>query len=313
MIVAFTTLFLGLTLGPHPVAVTVGEPVAAVELLLDGVAVGRLEGEPWTTSVDFGPVLAPHVLEAVALDAGGAELGRAGQRINLPRPPAEAEVVIERGAEGDPTVARLSWESLAGAEPRSVTAVFDGRPVEVADPHRIVLPPHDPERLHFLRVEIEFTDNVSTVVEATFGGLYQDRAETELTAIPVAPTGDDVSLSLDEIDGWFATVDGEPLRPVAVEEGPGEVVAILDGGAQGRIRELGRRWSHADARARAGPRTGARGAGRGSQGAVREMSRVIPSRALAGSIGDQGVYFRPPCSYSSLATFSRGGRRSDKS
>lgn len=256
MIVAFATLFLGLTLGPHPVTLTVAEPVAEVELLLDGVPIRTLAGEPWTASVDFGPVLAPHLLVAVARDSEGEELGRAVQRINLPRSPAEADVVIQPGGEGRATVALVTWESLTGAEPRIVTAMLDGRPVKVDDPHRVVLPSHDPDQLHFLRVELEFDDNVSTVVEATFGGLYQDRSQTELTALPVVPTDGVRRLAPAEMEGWFATVEGEPLRPVAVEDGPGEVVVIVDGGIHQQIWDLGRRWTYGAATSRMGARSG---------------------------------------------------------
>src|SRR5215208_5496774 len=44
--IAFLTFFLSLTSGAHPVEVSVAGPVAAVELLLDGAPVGRLDGPP---------------------------------------------------------------------------------------------------------------------------------------------------------------------------------------------------------------------------------------------------------------------------
>lgn len=102
MQIAFVTLFLGLTLGAYPVEVSVEGPVAAVELLLDGASVGRIAGPPWTGQVDFGTALQPHELVARALDAQGQEVARARQWINLPRPEAEAEVVLEGSAQGRP-------------------------------------------------------------------------------------------------------------------------------------------------------------------------------------------------------------------
>jgi len=240
MIVAFASLFLGLTLGVQPVTVAVADQVAGVEILLDGQQVGMAEAPSWTVSVDFGSRLAPHELEAVALDAKGVELSRTSQRVNLPRPAAEAEVVIEGGEEGRGGVARVTWDSVAASVPRSVDAALDGRSLKVADPRRIPLPSYDPKQLHFLRVELEFSDTVSAVAEATFGGVYQNDTRTDLTAVPVVPEkGAPKRLEAADLQGWFATVDGEPLEPVAVESGPAEVVFVLDGAAQRKLWELG--------------------------------------------------------------------------
>jgi len=163
-------------------------------------------------------------------------------------------VVIEGGADGRGAVARITWESVAAATPRAVTAVLDGQPVQVSNPRRVELPPFDPEQLHFLRVELEFTDIVSAVAEATFGGVYQDASRTELTALPVVPVeGAPRTLRAEDLEGWFATVAGEPLPPVAVEDGPGEVVFVLDGAAQREIWKLGWTISLLGARDSIGP------------------------------------------------------------
>ena len=100
MSVAFASLFLGLVLGVQPVDLVVGDGVARVELLHDGRACGEADEPPWSVPCDLGDVLAPHRLEAVAYGPGGDELGRASQWINLPRPEAEASVVLE-GIEDD--------------------------------------------------------------------------------------------------------------------------------------------------------------------------------------------------------------------
>ncbi len=63
--VQFVTLLLGLTLGVKPIEVAVAGDAAAVEMRLDGRAVGRLEGPPWRLEVDFGHRLEPRLLEAV--------------------------------------------------------------------------------------------------------------------------------------------------------------------------------------------------------------------------------------------------------
>ncbi len=236
MIVAFASLFLGLVLGVQPVTVTVTDQVAQVRLELDGREVGTATAPSWTVPVDFGSILSPHELEAIALDRSGTELARIDQRVNLPRPAAEAEVVIEGGDDGQGGVAKVTWDSVAAPSPRSVAATLDGRPLSVTDPHRIALPPYEPKQLHFLRLELDFTDTVSAVAEATFGGIYQNDTRTQLTALPVAlEKGAPKKLEVADLTGWFATVGGEPLRPVAVETGPAEVVFVLDGAAQ---REL---------------------------------------------------------------------------
>ena len=74
--ISFATLLLGLLMGPRSVELTVGGPVARVELLLDGASVAVLSSPPWAHDVDFGPRPEPHELVAVALDAEGKELAR---------------------------------------------------------------------------------------------------------------------------------------------------------------------------------------------------------------------------------------------
>lgn len=244
MVVAFASLFLGLTLGVQPVTVEVADSVASVELQLDGRSVATADPPEWSARVDFGSILSPHELTAVARDDDGEELGRAAQKINLPRAAAEASLVIEPGDDGAGAVARVRWESVAGTEPESVTATFDGRALQVSDPHRIPLPAHNPDQLHLLQVELAFSETVSTVLEATFGGSYGNEARTDLSSLAVVPAGDgEVPSDPAAFDGWLATIDAEPLNVVAVEEGPAEAVFVMDRGAQWEIWQLGRRMA----------------------------------------------------------------------
>ncbi len=53
MIVALVTMLLGLTAGVKTIEVAVAEPVARVEMLLDGAAAGVLDGPPWSLEVDL--------------------------------------------------------------------------------------------------------------------------------------------------------------------------------------------------------------------------------------------------------------------
>ena len=99
MAIVFATALLGLVVGVHPVNLEVGAEVARVELLLDGELVGQRAGPPWEIPCDFGDDLSPHELVAVALDAAGEELGRAGQWVNYPHSAnARARVAIDRAA-----------------------------------------------------------------------------------------------------------------------------------------------------------------------------------------------------------------------
>jgi hypothetical protein len=236
--VAFATLFLGLTVGPHPVELLVGHGVDYVDLLVDGVPVQRMTAEPWTEVCDLGATLEPHLLEAVAYDAAGEELGRATQRLNLPRPPAQAEILLDPDPVTNQLIARLRANSIASAAPESVHVLFDGLPVDAERPDAIPLPPHDPEQLHYLRIEVRFADGLSSVVERTFGGSFVDEVDTELTA---------VALELDKkalepspsATGWLQAGDND-LTVVDIVTGSANIILIRDHSAQRDIDRMAR-------------------------------------------------------------------------
>jgi len=223
--VGFVTLLLGLVVGMQPVELVVDPAVASVELRLDGRAIGELSGAPWRLRCDFGTSLEPHELVAVAFGAAGEELGRTRQWINLPQQPAEAAIVLEEGEGGRGTVAHLAWESVVAPEPLAIAISFDGRPLAVEDPHRIVLPDYDPDALHFLRAELEFEEGVSSVVEVSFGGAYADEVNIQLTAVPVVVERRSELPSVAQLQGRF-TEAGRPLEVVAAEIGPVEVIVV---------------------------------------------------------------------------------------
>jgi hypothetical protein len=235
--VTFATIFLGLLVGVQSVEVLVTDPVAAVELRLDGERVGTLRSEPWALDCDFGDDLVPHELVALALDAEGREIDLARQWVNLPGPPAEASIFLEDSENGASRVARLSWESLVEAVPTRVVVSFDGLPLEVNDPHRIELPPHDPAELHFLRAELEFSLNVSAVAELSFGGFYADQVNSELSSVPIVLERRVKLPPAKKLQGWFLK-GAQPLNVVAVEEGPAEVVVVMDRAAHEPLSRL---------------------------------------------------------------------------
>ncbi len=222
--IAFASLFLGLFFGVKPVEVVVGQEVAAVELRLDGESLGTLRGAPWVRECDFGSELAPRHLEAVALDAAGRELSRVSQWLNLPQEAAVASVVLESTEGG--RVATVSWESSAGAEPKSVAASLDGAPLAVSDPRRIALPAVNESNLHLLHVELEFEDHVTSRVDLTFGGAYADEVSTEITALAIRAAGKPRRApTAAGAQDWF-TKGGEPLRVVTIEKGSAEIVIV---------------------------------------------------------------------------------------
>ncbi|HEX5720392.1 MAG TPA: hypothetical protein VF179_29830 [Thermoanaerobaculia bacterium] len=234
MQIAFVTLFLGLTLGAYPVELAVEGPVAAVELVLDGTVVGRIQGPPWTGQIDFGASLAPHELAARALDANGQEVARTRQWVNLPRPAAEVEVLLE--GVGKPSTARLTWQSRTGAQPRSVSLTLDGQPLTLGPDGRAALPPYDPESAHVLSAEVHFAPSVVARTDAVFGGKYGSEVSTDLTAVPVRVRRG--KLTGASLRGQLLA-GGAPLAVAAVDDGPAEVFLVRDLGADESLKELG--------------------------------------------------------------------------
>jgi hypothetical protein len=235
--IAFITLLLGLISGVYPIEVTVGGPVAAVDFTLDGADVGRVEHPPWVGRVDLGADLRPHQLTARALDAKGNELSRATQWINLPRPPAEVDVVLETDEKGVAKAAQLTWQSVNGVNPTSIGLTLDGLPLKVDGAGRAALPPRDLGTLHVLSADLWFPPGVTARRDVAFGGQYGSEVATELTALPVrvrpgAPLPPPAGLA-----GWF-TLGGQPLPVAAVEGGAGKVVLVRVPSAQEVIDKL---------------------------------------------------------------------------
>ncbi|HEY6064504.1 MAG TPA: hypothetical protein VIY96_00010 [Thermoanaerobaculia bacterium] len=235
--IAFTSLFLGLVLGIHPVGVAVEGPAAAVALELDGTPIGRADRQPWALDVDLGRDLSPHELVARAFDGSGREIARTRQWLNVPRPPAEATLLLERNAEGRAVATRVTWQSLLGTAPQRVSVTFDGQPLDVSDPKRIALPDYDPDTTHMIAAEVEFSPAVSSRAGLVLGGLSRSEASSELTGVPVRvrksampPPG--------ELQGWFRK-GSDPLRVVAVEKGPVLLIVVRDTDHMEALGKLG--------------------------------------------------------------------------
>ncbi|HSN86027.1 MAG TPA: hypothetical protein VL025_04680 [Thermoanaerobaculia bacterium] len=233
--IAFLTLLLGLTTGAIPIQVTVDGPVAAVEYVLDGAAVARAEAPPWSATIDFGK-LEPHEFVARALDRDGKEIARASQWLNVPRPPAEVEILLEPGPEGNPAAARLSWQSLIATHPATISLTLDDRPLVVQD-RRAILPAVDLKVAHILTAELRFSPGVVARKDVVFGGEWGSQVSTELTAVPVRVARGIELPAAERLEGWF-TGGGRPLPVGAVDDGPGRVVVVRVAAATEILHEL---------------------------------------------------------------------------
>ncbi|HEV8582408.1 MAG TPA: hypothetical protein VGX68_25355 [Thermoanaerobaculia bacterium] len=223
--IAFATLLLGLISGVYPIEVTVGGAVTAVEFTLDGAPAARLDGPPWVARIDLGSDLRPRQLTARGLDADGKEIARVTQWLNLPRPPAEVDVVLENGADGRPKAAALAWQSVSGVKPVSIGLTLDGQPLTVDEHGRSALPASDLKVLHVLTAELWFPPGLLARKDVAFGGEYGSEVSSELTAVPVKVQQGTSLPPAEALQGWFAA-DGQALAVAAVEDGPGKVILV---------------------------------------------------------------------------------------
>jgi hypothetical protein len=250
--IAFVTLLLGLISGVYPIEVTVGGPVAAVDFTLDGAEAGRIEHPPWVGRVNLGADLLPHELVAHALDAQGKEIASATQWINLPRPPAEVQVVLENDGKGVPRSARLAWQSVNGVNPASIDLTLDGEPLTVDGSGRAALPPKDLSSLHVLSADLWFPPGVTAHRDVAYGGQYGSEVSTELTAVPVRVRPGASLPPAPGLAGWL-TLGGRPLTADAVENGPSKVIVVRVPSGQEILNKLAaanRRLSYLDFRDR---------------------------------------------------------------
>jgi len=237
--VAFLTLFLNLVSGIQQVEVAVDGSVAVVEIRLDGHQIGVMSEAPWHIDCDFGDDLRPHRLEAIARDRDNREVARASQHINVPRAPAEAQIVLERDDVGLPRTARVAWESAIGSKARSITVRLDQIQLVADTSGRFVLPAYDPQLTHILSAEVLFRSNLSASAQVTFGGLYGSEVRTELTAVPVMIPEGGPAPNQGSLKGLFHA-DGVDLRVVAVEDLGARLLMVQADGALARLSRLAR-------------------------------------------------------------------------
>ena len=154
----------------------------------------------------------------------------------MPRPPAEAEILLERDASGRVKAASIAWQNLLGEPPSSVAVSFDGRPIAVDALRRVVIPAYAPEVSHILTVELEFESGMSSRDDLAIGGAAGEEAKSELTAVPVRRPGKG-RLEPRAFEGMLRS-GGKPLRIATVEEGSATLWIVRDENALGAYRKL---------------------------------------------------------------------------
>ena len=211
----FLTAFLGLTLGTQQVRLDVKGDIAAVELQLDGHSVAQLRGAPWQAKIDFGTSLSPHRLVAIGRDAGGTELTRAEQKINLPRPNAEAALVL------DGQHVRIHWSSVDGKPPKSAELKADGKRIALDQHLEATLPALAPDVPHLLQATIESASGETAEATAVYGGMAESGSGA-ITAVPIAVTGS-APRDAHALDGFF---DG--ATAIGIEKPAADVILVRD-------------------------------------------------------------------------------------
>jgi len=234
--IAFLTLFLSLVNGRHPVALTASPGVARIELLLDGRSAGTMSGPPWAATIDLGRSLLPHRLEARGLAADGGELARAEQWVNLPRPQAEVEILVE-GEPGKPGRARLVSASRTGELPVETRLSLDGKPLRLDGQGRATVPAVAAGKAHVLSAMLRFRNGFEARRDRVLTGDWGSDVATELTAVAVRTEKPGQALAGKDLQDLF-TAGGQPLQVSAVDREEAEVFVVR---ARGVEREVGKK------------------------------------------------------------------------
>jgi len=245
-VVTFLTLFIGVVSGLQTVQVAVTPLVARVELRLNGEQVATMRAPVWKTTLSLDDKLTPSVLEAVAYNRGGAEIGRDRQLINLPQRQAGARIVPEIDPSGRVEAARVIWEAPAFPGPRRVAASLDGKPAPFQTGYQVELSGIRDHTVHVLSVEISFSDTVSVHRTLVFGAGNLRATSSELTAVPVVLTRGKMP-GVAGLQGYF-TANGAKLKVDSMERGPSTVVFVRDVGVAKRIWLMRVRGTHSGLR-----------------------------------------------------------------
>jgi hypothetical protein len=223
--IVFLSLFLGIVAGKNPVNLQVTGPVKSIRIFVGDRQAAVLNEPPWRATVDFGPELTPRELTAVGFDAGGNEIARATQVLNLPRPLAEFDIVVEHG--------RVSLPSrhLMGLKPTRAKVAVDGKPLAVDAKLRGNLPRLSLDQPHVISAEVRFEDGFVARKERVLQAETEmsDAVGTELTAIGVRETSAQHPPSW---EGCLAAPNGKPVRTAAVEDARALLIVVREPSAK---------------------------------------------------------------------------------
>ena len=190
--------------------------------------------------MNLGPNLTPHELVANALGSDGRQVASCRQWLNLPRPPAEVDVLLERGMDGRATAAQLSWQVVTGQQPKSVEVRLNGKRLAVSAERRVELPAYDAAQPQLFSVELEFENDVKSRKDVVLGGASGSEAGSELTAVPIRQKSGERDPSASSLQGRFLR-KGEKLSVAAVEMGPAMLWIVRDSSAVEAALHLGER------------------------------------------------------------------------
>jgi hypothetical protein len=222
-VIVFLTVYLGPITGRQPFELRVDPAVKLVRLYLDGQKVDALGAPPWRTIIDLGKTIQPHELVAQGLDEKGEEIARVSQIINLPRPTAELEIVVDHDAKGIPTFVTLTGFHVSYSDVRRATLKLDLVPLKLDRNFRAALPAVDMRRPHDLAAEMRFADGTVARREVVFGGEFAETMPTQLSATAVTARAAPDAAAAD----CFVN-NGAPLRVSNVEKAGATLIVVRD-------------------------------------------------------------------------------------
>lgn len=235
--VTFVSLFLWLITGVQTVELAVDPRVDHVRILLDGEVVATINDAPWQAECDFGPLLKPHELVAIAYGEDGDEIGRERQVVNLTRPEAVTKIVLEPNEDGRVVGVRVVTQSADRVDPLSIMTTFDGRVIKSDKQGLYPLPDFDPKTIHMVRAEAAYASGVVAGADVSFGGAFFDGVSSVLTAVPVVVSGKPPTVA--DLKGRL-TADGEELRVLAVEHDGVRIYLVRDVATYATLKGAGR-------------------------------------------------------------------------
>ncbi len=184
----FTTRLLGLVSGDQGIEVRVEKNVRAVDIMVDGERVVKLD-PPFRATLNFGSGIVPHELTSIAYDENGDEVGRDTQLVNLARRRAEATIELERDRRNGRLRANVRWEHIVAEKPKRIELKLDGKPFSTEA--TAYLPPLPSDyAIHVLEAKVEWSAGTTATKELVFGGRYSEEQPAELTGIIAKETSD---------------------------------------------------------------------------------------------------------------------------